>query len=183
MIKRKRSSTTIGIYLRNLRPVYNQAINDGLISGTVKPFKNMQLGSKVKSKSVLYPAQLKQLWEYRSESLRENRAIAFFFFCYLCNGMYFKDVAYLKWKNIDGDILSFVREKTKNTKQNQSEIRVYLCDEAKKIIAIWGSKKRNYWFLKVVLFNFKCVIVFIFCPIVFNFRCNLSCELNSVSVC
>lgn len=143
MLKRNRSLTTIGIYIRNLRAVYNQAINDGLISGSIKPFKNLQLGSKVKSKSVLYPAQLKQLWEYRSESLRDNRAIAFFFFSYLCNGMNFKDVAYLKWKNIDGDILSFVREKTKNTKQNQCEIRVYLCEEAKKIIAIWGSEKRN----------------------------------------
>ncbi|MDQ2718255.1 MAG: site-specific integrase [Bacteroidota bacterium] len=143
MLKRKRSLTTIGIYLRNLRAIYNQAINDGLISGTMKPFKNIQLGSKVKSKSVLYPAQLKQLWEYRSESIRDTRAIAFFFFSYLCNGMNFKDVANLKWKNINGDILSFVREKTKNTKQNQSEIRVYLCDEAKKIIAVWGSKKRN----------------------------------------
>jgi len=143
MIKRKCSSTTTGMYLRNLRAVYNQAISDGLISGSVKPFKNITLGSSVKSKSVLYPYQLKQLWEYRSESLRETRAIAFFFFSYLCNGMNFKDVAYLKWKNINGDILSFVREKTKNTKRNESEIRVYLCDEAKKIIAIWGSKKRK----------------------------------------
>lgn len=143
MFKRKRSSTTIGIYLRNLRAIYNQAIEDGLISGTMKPFKNIQLGNHAKSKSVLYPQQLKQLWEYRCESKRANRVIAFFFFSYLCNGMNFKDIGHLKWKNINGDILSFVREKTKNTKRDESEIRVYLCDAAKKIIEIWGSKKRN----------------------------------------
>jgi len=143
MIQRNRSLTTIGMYLRDLRAIYNQAIEDGLISGNLNPFKNIQIGSKVKSKSVLYPAQLKQLWEYRSESIRAQRGIAFFFFSYLCNGMNFKDIAMLKWKNINGDILSFVREKTKNTKRNESEIRVYLCDEAKKVIAIWGNKNRK----------------------------------------
>jgi integrase/recombinase XerD len=90
MLKRKRSLTTVGIYLRNLRSIYNQAIRDGLISDSKKPFRNMHITTNAKSKAVLYPAQLKQLWEYRSESIRENRAIAFFFFSYLCNGMNFK---------------------------------------------------------------------------------------------
>ena len=133
------STSTCGIYLRNLRAIYNLAINDGLISGMGKPFKNVQVHSATKSKSVLYPEQLKKLWEYRSENQLEQRAIAFFFFCYLGNGMNFKDLAHLKFKNIQGDVISFVRQKTKRTKSSGTEIRVHLHDAMKIIIEKWGN--------------------------------------------
>lgn len=143
MLKKKSSNSTIGIYLRNLRAVYNQAVTDGLISGNNKPFKNVVIGSSVKSKSVLYPHQLKALWEYRCEGIRTQRAIAFFFFCYLANGMNFKDVGFLKYKNIQGNVLSYVREKTKRTKSNNSEIKVHLHDAMKKIIEVWGNPNQK----------------------------------------
>ncbi|MFT3908305.1 MAG: site-specific integrase [Ferruginibacter sp.] len=149
MLKKGSGNTTIGIYLRNLRSVYNQAVNDGLISGNAKPFKNVVIGSSVKSKAVVYPEQLGMLWNYKTESIREQRAIAFFFFCYMANGMNFKDVGHLKFKNIQGDVLSYVREKTKRTKMNATEIKIYLHDAMKKIIAVWGNKDRkpdNYIF-------------------------------------
>lgn len=142
-LSNKVSLTTIGIYLRNLRSIFNKAEDDGLVSGSKKPFKNIVIGSSVKSKSVLYPEQLKLLWNYRSDSIRDRRAIAMFFFCYLNNGMNFKDVGMLKYKNINGDILSFVREKTKRTKGSTSEIRVYLSDTSKKIIDEWGNPKQH----------------------------------------
>ena len=143
MIQKGLSTTTIGIYLRNLRSIYNAAISDGLISGMAKPFKNVSTSSSVKSKSVLYPNQLKALWEYRSDSKRDQRAIAFFFFCYLGNGMNFKDVGYLKYKNINGDVLSYLRQKTKNTKNHKSEIKIHLQDAMKKIISVWGNSSTN----------------------------------------
>lgn len=143
MLQKKLSTTTVGIYLRTLRAIYNAAINDGLISGSSKPFKNICINSSVKSKSVLYPVQLKALWEYRSESKRDQRAIAFFFFCYLGNGMNFRDAGYLKFKDIKGDVLSFVRQKTKRTKNDNSEIKIHLQDAMKKIIDVWGNKSKN----------------------------------------
>lgn len=143
MLKKGVSTTTIGMYTRHLRHVYNQAVTDGLISGSSKPFKNIVIGSSMKSKDVLYPAQLKALWDYRTDSVRENRAVAFFFFCYLCNGMNFKDVGMLKFKNIQGNVLSYVREKTKRTKNNRAEIKIYLHDAIKKIIDVWGNESRK----------------------------------------
>lgn len=140
MLTKGSSNTTIGIYLRNLRVVYNQAVTDGLISGTNKPFKNIVMGSSVKSKSVLYPIQLKALWEYDTICVIEQRSIAFFFFCYLANGMNFKDLGHLKFRNIQGNVLSYIREKTKRTKSNNSEIRVHFHDAMKKIIDVWGNK-------------------------------------------
>jgi integrase/recombinase XerD len=143
MLQKNLSSTTIGIYMRTLRAIYNRAINDGLISGTLKPFKNVCINSSVKSKSVLYPAQLKALWEYLSESKRDQRAIAFFFFCYLGNGMNFKDVGYLKFKNIKGDVLSYTRQKTIRTKNEASEIKIHYQDAMKKIVDVWGNQSKN----------------------------------------
>lgn len=149
MLKKSVSLTTIGMYLRSLRAIFYQAVNDGLISGVNKPFKSVALSSSVRSKSVIYPLQMEALWNYRSESLRDQRAIAFFFFCYLANGMNFKDVCHLKFKNIQGNVLSFTRQKTKRTKRNVVEIKVYLHDAMKKIIAVWGNKEHkpdNYIF-------------------------------------
>ncbi|MFT3912226.1 MAG: site-specific integrase [Ferruginibacter sp.] len=142
MLEKKCSTTTIGIYLRHLRAIYNAAVRDGLISGNAKPFRNL-MGSSAKSKAVLYAPQLKALWKYRTESIREQRAIAFFFFCYLGNGMNFKDLCNLKYSNLNGDILTFIRQKTKRTKSSGSSIRVYLHPAMKKIIDVWGNKNRK----------------------------------------
>jgi integrase len=73
--------------------------------------------------------------------LRERRAKNLFFFCYLCNGMNMKDAVYLKWKNIKGDALSFVREKTKRTnKVSGKEIKVYVSAEVLDILDKIGIK-------------------------------------------
>ena len=156
MMQKGLSATTTGIYLRNLRSIFNSSVEDGLISGYAKPFKNIPISCAVKSKSVLYPNQLKALWEYRSDSKRDQRAVSFFFFCYLANGMNFKDLGHLKYKNLKGDILSYVREKTKRTKNSQCVIRIHLQDAMKKIIAVWGNSTvnpENYIFPLIPKYN------------------------------
>lgn len=144
MLKNGASATTVQIYLRNLRTIFNIAIKQGYISEKHYPFRNYTIGTSAKSKSVLYAADLKKLWEYEGTTLRERRAKDNFFFLYLCNGMNFKDCCYLKFKNIKGDTLSFVREKTKNTNTvADKQITVYLHDEIKNIINTWGNKPGN----------------------------------------
>lgn len=144
MMKNGTSATTVQIYLRNLRTIFNVAIKQGYISEKHYPFRNYTIGTSAKSKSVLYAADLKKLWEYEGATLRERRAKDYFFFLYLCNGMNFKDCCYLKFKNIKGDTLSFVREKTKNTNTvADKQITVYLHDEIKNIITKWGNQPGN----------------------------------------
>jgi integrase len=102
------------------------------------------IGTSAKSKSVLYAEDLKKLWDYEGITLREKRSKDYFFFLYLCNGMNFKDAAYLQFKDIKGDTLSFVREKTKNTNTvADKQITVYLHEEIKNIINRWGNKPGN----------------------------------------
>ena len=135
------SATTAQIYMRNLRSIFNKAIKDGYISEKHYPFRNYTIGTTAKSKSVLYSEQLKALWEYEPSGLRERRAKDYWFFCYLCNGMNFKDAVYLKYKDMKGENISFVREKTKHTNTvSEKAIKVYLHDEIRRIIEAWGNK-------------------------------------------
>lgn len=144
MTKEGNSTTTAQMYLRNLRTIFNIAIKQGYISEKHYPFKLFTIGTSAKSKSVLYADDLKKLWDYPGTTLRERRAKDYFFFLYLCNGMNFKDAAYLQFKDIKGDTLSFVREKTKNTNTvADKQITVYLHEEIRNIINRWGNKSGN----------------------------------------
>ena len=131
------STATTGIYLRNLRSIFNDSIKDGVIDESCYPFKRFVFKSGIKSKEVLYPAQLKQLLNYETTNEREQKAIAYFFFCYTCNGMNFQDAALLQYKNIKGDVMTFIRKKTRTTGK---VINVYMHDLSRKIIEEYGNK-------------------------------------------
>ena len=63
----------------------------------------------------------------------------YWIFLYLCNGMNVKDFCLLKYKNIDGDILIYHREKTKRSKSDQTPTVVSLKKQSKAIIKKWGQ--------------------------------------------
>ncbi|MBC7720996.1 MAG: site-specific integrase [Pedobacter sp.] len=153
MISKGCSPTTYQMYLRNLRTVYNQAVKDGLFIDVAMPFKNFKIGTSAKSKSVLYPSDIKALFEYEAVGIRASRAKDFFIFCYLSNGMNFQDAAHLKFSNIKGDMLCFVRRKTRTTNSVvDKQINVYLHPEAIEIIKRWGnvSKKPNDYIFPIL---------------------------------
>lgn len=140
MVSSGNSITTAQIYLRQLRSVFNDAIKAGYVSEKHYPFKGFSMGSRIKSKAVLYPVQLKALLQYETVGIREARAKAFFFFCYLCNGINPHDMFMLKWKNVQANMITFVRHKTRHTSSNgQKEIKVYMHDLTKAIIKEWGN--------------------------------------------
>lgn len=62
-------------------------------------------------------------------------------FAYFANGMNVKDIAFLKYENINRETLSYIRSKTKNsTKENMIEIEVIINEDIKRIIEKWGNK-------------------------------------------
>lgn len=137
---RGNSVSTVSLRMRCLKIMFNYAAKSGFISNIQNPFQGFNMGTTTRSKKVLYPVQIKQLWEYEPKSKWEERAKDYFFFSFLCNGMNFKDMAYLKRKQIKGDVLTFIRQKTKNTTHETNEIQVYLHDEVKRILNKWGNK-------------------------------------------
>lgn len=143
MVANRKSITTAGIYLRNLRTVLNQAIDDGLLPREYYPFSKSkyQIPSARNTKKALAIADIKKIIEFSPKTEAAKRAKDLWVFSYLCNGVNVKDIARLKFKNLDSKRISFVRAKTeRSTKANQKSIIVIRIPEINTIIRKWGNK-------------------------------------------
>ena len=133
------NATTVQIYLRNLKAIINRAIKAGYIPERLYPFKNYIIGTSCKSKNVLYPHQVKTFGNMNHKaSVKKSKSI--FLLLLLCNGMNFKNVAYLRYRDMKGDCFRFVREKTKRIITTEKRITVYLHPEARKVIDVLGNQ-------------------------------------------
>jgi integrase/recombinase XerD len=139
-----KSLSSIGIYMRSLRAAFNYAISRGLIKRNEDyPFVRSKYVIPASSniKKSLAPDEIKKILHFQCiVGSFPDRAKDFWLFSYLCNGINFKDIALLKQKNIDGDMIRFVREKTKRTSQsNRRIISCYITDEIRAIMKKWGQ--------------------------------------------
>ena len=148
MIQEGNSETTIGIYVRSLRAIYNYAVSKGVIKRDENyPFGKgkyiIPAGRNIKK--ALTQDELAKFYNYRtSPGSSRDQAKDFWFLSYFCNGINFKDIALLKNKNVDGDMLRFVREKSRNAKRgNQAAISCYIVESAREIIDKWRDEKSN----------------------------------------
>jgi len=147
-VERNISETTVGIYVRSLRSIYNYAIELGVIKRDESyPFgkRKYVIPAGRNIKKALNISEVGKIYNYPSvPGTPEDRARDFWIFSYLCNGINFKDIAHLKNKNIDGDMIRFVRAKTKNTtKGNQTVISCHISEPAKLIIEKWRGKNES----------------------------------------
>ncbi|KAA9356851.1 MULTISPECIES: site-specific integrase [Larkinella] len=147
MILAGRSATTVGMYLRALRAVINQAILDGVLTQKDYPFgKNRYvIPSGVNIKKSLTLAEVERIYHYSAiPGSQEEKAKDLWLFSYLCNGVNIKDVCLLKWKNIDGDKIKFIRAKTaRTTKSKLRPIIAVLTDTTNEIITRWCNQDRS----------------------------------------
>ncbi len=153
MQQNEKSITTVGIYLRPLRAIFNIAIEDGDIKMDVYPFgkRKYKIPAGKKVKKALKKDDLKALFNYKlPEGSSQAKARDFWFFSYQCNGMNIKDILGLKYKDIQGDIIVFNRSKTRNTTKTDSKpIMVPVTEYVKKVIKKYGNRdtaKENYIF-------------------------------------
>ena len=141
----KRSRTTVGIYLRPLRAIFNTFILIESIDSNIYPFSKKRGDKKYKipapkgTKKALSSEQLKLLYKTKPVSPEQKKAKDFWFFSYFCNGMNVKDIAYLRYKDISDDTVSFRRAKTANTNTEQKPIIVYLNKFTKGVIDKYGN--------------------------------------------
>jgi site-specific recombinase XerD len=138
------TNASIGFYLRPLRSIFNYAIADpnSGIKPEIYPFGNRKytIPSGQNIKKALTNHQLKILFELEPINEHQRKAKAFWFFSYLANGMNFKDIAELKFENIQGNRLVFYRSKTKiTTKSKPSLITAILPEFALNIIKEYGN--------------------------------------------
>jgi integrase len=141
-----RSRTTVSMYLRALRAIFNEAIRQGDISTEIYPFgKNQyQIPAVQNVNKALRIEDLKTMMNATATTPEQEKARDFWFFSYACFGMNPKDIALLRWENLKDNILSYYRAKTVNTsKRNLKIIEVPLSEFSAGIIEKYGSKNRN----------------------------------------
>ncbi|HQN92676.1 MAG TPA: site-specific integrase [Prolixibacteraceae bacterium] len=151
MLETGRSQTTVGIYLRALRAIFNSAIEEQIITKDIYPFgkKKFNIPATKKVKKALTKEQLSLLFNGKPLIKEQQTAKDFWFFSYICNGMNFKDIANLKYKNVVGENLMFIRSKTSRTSNEQKNVTVFLMPFAKDVIEKYGNSLRipeNYIF-------------------------------------
>lgn len=148
MLSKGKAKTTVGIYLRPLRAIMNQAIDEGVISReTYYPFskRKYQIPASRNVKKALSKEEIQKIFQYQGvPGTWYQKARDFFIFSYLASGMNMKDIALLKFKNIDGEFIRFTRAKTLHT--NRSDLRpitVHMSDEINQIIIRWGNSNTD----------------------------------------
>ncbi len=152
MENKGKSISTVGMYLRTVRVVYNKAIKDGVAFQDQYPFGKgrYEIPAGRNIKKALKSDDLKKIVEYKPvPNSREEWARDMWLFIYLCNGINPKDIANLKYKNVDTDQITFIRTKTKDSWKQQRPIVIPMSKEVQGIINRWGnpdSTPSNYVF-------------------------------------
>jgi integrase/recombinase XerD len=146
LLKEGRSPSTIGKHMRNIRAIINLAIDRGLYEKANYPFgkRRYQISATANNKRALSQVQVKALANYNTIIPQEKRARDLWLFSYLASGMNMMDMAYLRYKNLQNDELTFYRRKTENSrKTNLTPIELILHPLALKIIEEYGNPNKN----------------------------------------
>jgi integrase/recombinase XerD len=143
-----KSISTVGIYLRPLRAIINEAIEDGIISKENNyPFgkRRYQIPASKNIKKALTLEEISRYFRYDAPpDTWHDKARDFFLFSYLGNGINMKDISLLKNKDLDGDYIRFIRAKTQHTNRSSStQISIYIVPEMKAIIEKWRGINRK----------------------------------------
>jgi integrase len=140
MLANDKSRTTVGIYLRSLRTIFNRASIDKSLYPFGEGQQKYSIPTGKNTKKALTLEEIGKIFHFESiEGSMEEMAKDYWIFIYLCNGLNVKDLCQLKHKNIQGNVLLYERAKTKRSKNNGEKITVSLKSQAKDIISKWGQ--------------------------------------------
>lgn len=155
MLSNGKSYTTISIYTRTLRVVFNNAIASNDVNKTLYPFglkkhNKYKIPKTRKVKKALTSEQLRILFNAEVKNENEAKAKALWFFSYACNGMNFKDIALLKYSNIKDEKFEYNRAKTFDKSSTKTTITVYLTDFTRDVIKKYGTGNKNGYVFDIV---------------------------------
>lgn len=143
------SITTVAFYIRNVRKIWNEAIEDGIVNISDYPFgKNGYKIPDVKNKKkALSKDVISALYNYQCKpgSPREKWR-DMWFLIYFGNGINTMDLCTLKNSdyNVKENVISFFRDKTMETKrENMQKIEIVLNDDLIAIVQKWRSDNKR----------------------------------------
>lgn len=103
---------TISFYMKRLRAVYNNAVEDGYVENK-NPFKKVFTSSEKTIKRAIPLKFVRKLKDLDlSYSPSKSFARDMFLFSFYTRGMAFVDMAYLQKKNLKDNVLTYRRKKT-----------------------------------------------------------------------
>lgn len=128
---------TVNFYLRIFRASYNKAINDGIVSGEKRPFKNLVISNAKTAKKAISKEQIKRIADIDlSVQPKLDLARDIFIFSFLARGMPFVDCVLLKKSNIVSGNIIYERHKT-----NQ-KLEIKISDAISDIISKYNSSSK-----------------------------------------
>lgn len=140
------SVSSIGIYTRNIRTVFNWEISRGRIKQESYPFgrNKFKPPSSTRVKKALSSEDVLKIFEFKPLFKTAAWAKDMWLFSYLGNGMNIKDLALLKYENIVGNEIHFVRAKTlRKTMDKPKLVHVFIHPQMQEIINRWGNPDRS----------------------------------------
>lgn len=153
------SRTTIGIYMRACRVVINEAIRRNLVDEKKYPFGKGKIEIKkgaTRKEEYLSVFNIKRLYNFLEQDVPVHwkagykfavlRSVATFLAAYLGNGMNLADLARLEYNDYyfstGKSCFRFLRTKTKDKSDNQSEVIVPIIPELQAIVEKYGSEEK-----------------------------------------
>jgi integrase len=147
MLQQEYSKTTVGIYVRSLRTIFNEAAEDKIIKKEkCYPFgkRRYQIPTSRNVKKSLKLHDVSKIYKYIPECEQESKAKDYWLFSYLANGINCKDIALLKYRNIEEEYIVFERAKTENsTRSNPRSITVFISEDIRTIIETRGNPDKS----------------------------------------
>lgn len=145
-----KTTSTIGIHLRTLRTILNEARRSGIIKESQYPFGRgrYEIQAGEGRKLALTLDQIGKIARYEDGSDATAKYRDYWMFLYLCNGINMADCVKLKYGDIVNGELCFVRQKTERTTRTRKEIHVIVSEPMQKIIDRRGNvpEPDNYIF-------------------------------------
>lgn len=148
-----KTASTIGIHLRTLRAIINEARRAGIIKDSQYPFGKgrFEIQAGEGRKMALTLEQIGRIARYEDGSRATAKYRDYWLFLYLCNGINMADFVKLRYRDIVNGEICFVRQKTERTTKTRKEIRVVISEPMQAIIARWGNERNPDGFIFPVL--------------------------------
>lgn len=152
MLADGRKRTTIGMYVRALRVILGVAKVEGVLTEKNYPFGKgkylVPVGRNIKK--ALMAGDIARISSFPVCNRQQAWARDIWMFSFFCNGMNMVDIFNLRYENINGDILNFVRRKTLRTKKEDQTIEIYISATIREIINKWGNLSEGGYIFNVL---------------------------------
>ena len=138
------SANTSSFYMRNLRAIYNRAVDKNLILQEY-PFRRVYTGINKTIKRALRIEEIRKIKEFDLEHDANMRfARDMFLFSFYTRGMSFVDMAYLEKINLHQGYLSYRRKKT------DQQLVIYWEKCMKEIVDKYSDKSSSKYLLPII---------------------------------